>query len=175
MVCQTKSSNLFFLIQLRGTCDQLKSGHMPIVCIVRFFYLAQYFGRERGRRKKCNKKENAQFCFSLADRLRWSVYRVLLQVAHFVIRFLGPFLSSDESNHASNLPVPSLYLHSPLCLHFRLLALLRRPSLWRNQKKNSVPRFGILRQYHAGYHVIYTLPRYYPHGNQAYITSVSIV
>ena len=119
----------FLLIQLWGTCDQLKSGHMPIVCILRFFYLAQYFGRERGRRKKCNKKENAQFCFSLADRLRWSVYRVLLQVAHFVIRFLGPFLSSDESNHASNLPVPSLYLHSPLCLHFRLLALLRCPSL----------------------------------------------
>ena len=47
-----KSSILFFLIQLRGTCDQLKSGHMPIVCIVRFFYLAQYFGRDARKKKE---------------------------------------------------------------------------------------------------------------------------
>ena len=127
-----------------------------------------------------SKKETAPNCifccsFLFADRLRWSVYRVLLQVAHLVIRFLGAFLSSYQGNHASNLPVPSLYLHSPLCLHFRLLALLRRPSFWRNAAKNSVPRFGILRQYHAGYHVIHTLPRHNFDGNQAYITSVSIM
>ena len=66
-----------------GTCDQLKSGHMPLVCILRFFYFAQW---------ECNKKENAQFSLLLSCR---STAMVCLSGSpsscSFCYSVLGPF------------------------------------------------------------------------------------